>query len=100
MSRPTQPPQASDYPPLVYHHGGSTIPDYALVTLKNVAAMWPAPVNLLHNSSQPPDIRGVIAEDFRAWYSPNQFRAVVASSQMDVSSGKVFGYTLLSVSLC
>ena len=83
MSRRAQPPQASDYPPLVYHYGGSTIPDYALVTLKNVAAFWPSPVHLLHNSPQPPDIRGVIAEDFRAWYSPDQFRAVVASSQMD-----------------
>jgi hypothetical protein len=83
MSSLTQPPQESDYPPLVYHYGGSAIPDYALVTLKNVVKMWPAPVYLLHNFSQPPEIRGVIAEDFRAWYSPDQFREVLASTEMD-----------------
>lgn len=83
MSKPTQPREASDYPPLVYHYGGNRIPDYALVTLKNVASMWPSPVYLLHNSPLPPEIKGVVAEDFRAWYSPDQFRAVLASTQMD-----------------
>lgn len=73
----------ADYPPLVYHYGGSAIPDYALVTLRKILNLWPSDVYLLHSTSQPPKIRGLISEDFRDWYSPDKFEEVLLKSHMD-----------------
>ena len=73
----------ADYPPLVYHYGGPAIPDYAVVTLRKVVSLWPSEVFLLHSSSHPPIIEGLISEDFRDWYSPDQFQEVLQRSHMD-----------------
>ena len=73
----------ADYPPLVYHYGGPAIPDYAVVTLRKVVSLWPSEVFLLHSSSHPPIIEGLISEDFKAWYSADQFQEVLQRSHMD-----------------
>ena len=73
----------ANYPPLVYHYAGTIIPDYAVVTLRNVVSFWPSQVFLLHSSAHPPIIKGVITEDFRSWYSANQFEEVLLKSPMD-----------------
>ena len=73
----------ANYPPLVYHYGGSSIPDYAQVTLRKIARRWPTEVFLLHSCSGPPAIEGVNFQDFRSWYSPKPFQDVLKATQMD-----------------
>ena len=83
MSNPNFARSKDNYPPLVYFYSGRTIPRYAMITLKKVAVTWPAEVYFLHNSPEPPAIEGIIVEDFGAWYSPDLFEAVRATTHMD-----------------
>lgn len=71
--------------PLVYYFSGREIPRYAVETLRFVSRVWEGPIVLLHNVSRPPQVRGIMYENFSGWYDSRQFETFRAGSPLDLN---------------
>ena len=92
MSRHAQPPQASDYTPLVYFYGGAPIPAYANVTLRYIRSRWKGRIIVLHSDPVPRKVRGVTYLRYTDWYDSRPFEEFKDGSPLEEDFRQVFWY--------
>lgn len=92
MSRVTQSPRASDYPPLVYFYGGAPIPAYANVTLRYMRSRWNGEIVILHSNPVHKKVRGVTYLRYTEWYDSRPFEKFKKGSPLEESFRQGFWY--------
>ena len=72
-----------NYPALVFHHSGKSIPHYAKTTLKKIGGRWPGRIILLNNIPGAVSFAGVEDEKYTDWYDPGDFGVYAKKSEME-----------------